>query len=248
MAFTVVQHKKATTAMVTTTSSGVTGTFTWPQATAAGNLLVAAVTFRAPSGTTTASNAQGWTQANATQAANGIYAFDTIWYKANSAGSDPFPVFTLGNAANYYGLFVAEISGVATASPLDVTGLYNPGATATALALPVTVTAGSVTTAANEFMYAMLGGWQSSTHGSWTWSASTVAGGATLGADIDQGMTGGETNITHGWATTGASGTSPSWTFNGSANLCYGSGVIATFKAAPSGAPPKSGQFFTMFR
>jgi hypothetical protein len=61
---------------------------------------------------------------------------------------------------------------------------------ATALALPVTVTAGSVTTAANEFMYAMLGGWQSSTHGSWTWSASTVAGGATLGADIDQGLRG----------------------------------------------------------
>jgi hypothetical protein len=126
------------------------------------------------------------------------------------------------------------MTGFSGTPTLDRTGTASGGGVST-LAVPVS----STTTAASEFVFGDCGDGEGNTTGI-TFSASTAGGGATLGADIDRTNPpkNGE-GLRDTWATSGASGTSPSITFNLSAatNTALAA-CIATFKGVVTVANP----------
>jgi hypothetical protein len=123
MAIALVQHAQNALHSVSSVTT------TWPQATAAGNLLVAVVGQASFPGTI--SNAQGWTQA--ASVVNGTGSGVDIWYKANCGASEANPLFS-SSGTNDIDVQVAEFSGCATASPLDLTQTATGANTSTATA------------------------------------------------------------------------------------------------------------------
>src|SRR5258708_5948971 len=129
---------------------------------------------------------------------------------------------------------LAEVSGFTGTPTLDRTGTATGTAVAT-LATAVSAT----TTAANEFVFGACGNREGNTAGV-TFSASTAGGSATFGADIDttNPAKNGE-GLRDTWATSGASGTSPSITFNLSASTnTVLAACIASFKGVVAATDP----------
>lgn len=215
---------------------GATGTpttsLTWPAAPTNGNLLLCFFTFRI-NATPTEATAQGWIRITGSVATNGANCQSEIWYRIAGVGEGTTgPSFNFGVGSLYH-LAMAEITGFTGTPTLDRQGT----ATATGLAA-VTVQTALATTAATELVFAGCGDSQGNTAGI-AWSASTAGGGATLGADIDTiNPTKNGEGIRDVWATSGASGTTPSITFNLSpaTNVVLAAG-IATFKDVAAAAP-----------
>lgn len=233
---------------LTSSALGATVATAWPSNTAAGNLLIATVHFRTGNATqaTVTCSTVGWSKAvSAFQ--NTVGSQTEIWYKANSAAADSSPTFVI-TASKAYEVAVAEVTGVATTSPLDKTGTASISTTAN-IALSVATSA----TIANgsEFVYAALG-ISNSANSAITWGSITAAGSATLGATIDAlGAASGTTNeaLAHAWATSGSAGTSPSVTGNATNGTARAAFALATFIAAAGGGgtPTNTGQFFALF-
>lgn len=102
---------------------------TWPGATTSGNLLIAIVGVRGGSGTTITPPAGGWTVAGS-RADNGTTISTVIYYIENAgvqSGSSSWGISPAINAT----LILAEYSGMATSSALDVTAT-NTGQSSTA--------------------------------------------------------------------------------------------------------------------
>ncbi len=221
-AFTIVQHPIPATG--TSDASGNTvSSSTWASNPVQGNLLGATLTFRG-NATTSEGTTQGWIKGPTIT--NGTTCQTEIWYRvAGAAEGAGEPTFVI-SANTLYVVDLVEISGFTGTPTLDRTGTAAGGPVAT-LATAVSAT----TTAASEFVFGGCGDAQGNTAGI-TWSASTAGGGATLGADIDttNPPKNGE-GLRDTWATSGASGTSPSITFNLSASTSTKlAACIASFK------------------
>lgn len=96
-------------------ASNAAATPAFGQATTAGNLLVAFVSYN---GTVTISATAGWNLAVGSSAATAPQS--QIWYKPNCGASETAPTFSTSTAATW-DVFLAEFSG-ASASPLDKVG------------------------------------------------------------------------------------------------------------------------------
>jgi hypothetical protein len=226
-AYSVVQHQSSTGAVLTN-SVGATTSLTWSSTPTNGNLLVVAFTFR---GNITSATGSGFTKGPTIT--NGTGCQTEIWYKVAASESTAGPVISI-SASTLYELQQAEITGFTGTPTLDVSGT----AVGTAVATLATAVS-AVTTAASEFVFGCCGNAEGNTAGI-TWSASTAGGGATFGADIDtvNPAKNGE-GLRDAWATSGASGTSPSVTFNLSAATGTKlAACIATFKGVVTAVNP----------
>lgn len=208
MAYAVVQHKRATEAVSTNFTT------TWGSATTAGNLLVAYIGMSVGA---TLSNAQGWSLADATNLGH------QLWYKANCSASEADPSFTFTGATTGV-LHIAEVSGIATSSPLDQIKAQTASAN-----IQITLTSPAGTS--GDFVYA---GADAVTATAWS-APSTPAGEFQVNGltDLDNGTTTLPSDTA--WGT--ANGTTPSITFHWT-TASNGGGVLATFKVAAVALPP----------
>lgn len=201
---------------------------TWPTAAPTkGNLLIFCLTFRT-TGTVTEATSQGWTRISP-QGTNSTTSSQTEqWYLVATSGmTTAGPTFTLPSSV-LYETVQYEVSGWGGATPtLDQTGNTNNSNTVTTF----TTTVSATITAASEFIAGAAGNAEGNTAGT-VFNASTAGGSATFGADISQVNPGkNQEGIDAAWATSGASGTSPSITTNYSSSTnTHFSAVIATFK------------------
>jgi hypothetical protein len=218
MAYSIIQHiDPAGSGQSTSATTGATTALVWPQKTLAGSLLVAGLSLgSALSATCITPN---W------RLATGSAGPAQIWYNPYAHGNDLAPVFVT-NVSTAYSLQIAEIGGITNAQ-FDVAG-SNTGSNVASLTTAVS----SPTKFASEFIFGVsnIGNNSSGTVGV---TASSAAGSATIGGDIDNqpadGAVLGQGGATN-WATTGALGTSPSLTFNyDRSTLMAVSVVVASF-------------------
>ena len=209
MAYSVVQHQVSASGVASLTG-GFSAALTWTSTPVQGRLLLVGIVQRGnwpitgPGG--------GWVKA--VSVTNGTTCQTDIWYKiAGASESTTGPVFGVAfGVGTLYEIAQAEITGFTGTPTLDLTGTVTGTAVAT-----LQVGVGGSTAAATEFFFAVCGDSQGATAGL-TWSASTAAGGSTLGADIDtvNPAKNGE-GLRDTWATTGNISTAPNITFNISA-------------------------------
>ena len=228
MALANVQVVFDATITMSTSVSGVTVTRAWTSNTTAGNLLVATLAFARASSYTVTCSTSGWTRAT------GLYTSGVsqteMWYKI-AEGTDTPPIFRIDDTTSIkYMDSLSEWSGL-TAGTSDTIGSAIANTTS-----PLTLAVSGTTATAGELVIS-ISATSILTSGSHTMPATSAGGSATFGAGLfSAGGSGAESAFDHamGWATAGASGTSPSiiHTISGTATSQTSNGVVVAFKTS----------------
>jgi Putative Ig domain len=215
-------------ALVSQGAIAASGSPAFGQATAAGNLLVAWVGSNGGTGSfTTTTSTSGWALAADGGAA---FGWSSVWYKANSAGSDAAPVFTDSAGAVQFSQ-LAEFSGAALSSPVD-----QSGGAVTAGGLPAWEVILSPDTTAGDLVCAA-GFWNGANSGATVQVIQfTDSAGAAITPNLAQASSGG-VYLASLWGVTSNTGSAGDIAWMNVSIYNGGNGAVASFKPASPASP-----------
>lgn len=226
----------AAAAGITLVSQGAataSGSPSWRQSPGTAHLLVAWVGSNGSGSTFTgACGTAGWQLA----ASGGVaFGWASVWYKANSSGGDPAPVFTDSAGTVLYSQ-LAEYDAVLTASPVDNSGGAASSASANGAGFRITLSSPDSNTGD---LAVACGFWNGANSGGAVSAVFTDSAGSAIAQNMSQVASGG-IYFAPLWGVTTETG-SIADVVNMNLNVyCGGGGAMVTFKAANPAAVPLS--------